>query len=403
MVALPEWEEWITRKEAPQGAFFLSLPASGIRTSGAGIIFRDNLFGMEPVDPDISCARTLDTAFYNEPRYQEEAREKIFAPSWQFIADASQLQQPGACLPVTFLPGCLDEPLVLTRDEKGGMHCLSNVCTHRGNLIVTEPCTGPHLRCKYHGRMFRLDGGFRSMPEFAEVRDFPSRSDDLHSLPLRQWGPLLFTTLNHTYAFEQFFGEMVERTAFLPLDQFSFRPELSRDYLVKAHWALYCENYLEGFHIPFVHAGLNAVIDYGNYTTELFGHSNLQVGIAKDNELCFDLPQDHPDQGRKVAAYYFFVFPNMMFNFYPWGLSINLVEPNGPAQTKVRFLTYVWKEELFDKGAGSSLDDVELEDEEVVENVQRGVRSRFYGHGRYSVTREQGTHHFHRLISRVIC
>jgi choline monooxygenase len=125
----------------------------------------------------------------------------------------------------------------------------------------------------------------------------------------------------------------------------------------------------------------------------------LQVGIAKDDEACFDLPPGTPDHGKKVAAYYFFVFPNMMFNFYPWGLSVNIVEPNGLEQTKVRFLTYVWKEELFNTGAGSDLDTVEYEDEEVVENVQRGVRSRFYSHGRYSVTREQGTHHFHMMIS----
>ena len=43
-----------------------------------------------------------------------------------------------------------------------------------------------------------------------------------------------------------------------------------------------------------------------------------------------------------------------------------------------------------------------LEDEEIVEAVQKGVRSRFYTHGRYSVTREQGTHHFHSLIAEFI-
>ncbi|MFN2501612.1 MAG: SRPBCC family protein [Pyrinomonadaceae bacterium] len=42
---------------------------------------------------------------------------------------------------------------------------------------------------------------------------------------------------------------------------------------------------------------------------------------------------------------------------------------------------------------------VELEDEAVVEIVQKGVRSRLYSYGRYSPTREQGTHHFHRLIA----
>jgi choline monooxygenase len=65
----------------------------------------------------------------------------------------------------------------------------------------------------------------------------------------------------------------------------------------------------------------------------------------------------------------------------------------------VRFLSYVWDESKLDKGAGSGLDKVEQEDEEIVQNVQRGVRSRFYSHGRYSVTREQGTHHFHRILT----
>ena len=50
---------------------------------------------------------------------------------------------------------------------------------------------------------------------------------------------------------------MTRRIGWLPLEEFVFEPSLSRDYLVQAHWALYCENYLEGFHIPFVHADLN--------------------------------------------------------------------------------------------------------------------------------------------------
>lgn len=356
---------------------------------------------MQPVNPDISRAKTLDTAFYNDPQWVSRIKESLFVPSWQLVADAGQVSETGSCYPFTMLPGYLDEPLVLTRDEQG-IHCLSNVCTHRGNLVIYEACRSPHLRCKYHGRQFDLGGRFRSMPEFREVKDFPSASDDLPVLPLFQWGPLLFSSLSGTIPYQAFLGDMIGRVRWLPIDEFRYRPDLSKEFPVKANWALYCENYLEGFHIPFVHAGLNAVIDYGNYTTELFGLSNLQLGIAKEDEDCFDLPASSPDYGKKVAAYYFFVFPNMMFNFYPWGLSVNIVEPNGIESTKVRFLTYVWKEELYNKGAGSGLDTVEFEDEEVVENVQKGVKSRFYTHGRYSVTREQGTHHFHRMISQLM-
>ncbi|HSF46673.1 MAG TPA: aromatic ring-hydroxylating dioxygenase subunit alpha [Chitinophagaceae bacterium] len=353
---------------------------------------------MQPVNADISLARTLDTAFYNDPQLQTAIRDQIFVPSWQYIGDARHVSEPGSCYPFTLLPGSLDEPLLLTRDE-AGIHCLSNVCTHRGNILVNKPCRSAQLRCTYHGRQFSLNGQFRSMPEFKEVKDFPAENDHLPKLPVFNWGQMLFTSLQGSLPATSYLGDMIKRLEWLPVEEFIFRPDLSREFPVKAHWALYCENYLEGFHIPFVHAGLNAVIDYGNYTTELFALSNLQLGIAKDDEDCFDLPPGSPDHGRKVAAYYFFVFPNMMFNFYPWGLSINIVEPNGLEQTKVRFLTYMWKEHLYNTGAGSGLDTVEFEDEEVVENVQRGVKSRFYKFGRYSVTREQGTHHFHRMIS----
>ena len=130
--------------------------------------------------------------------------------------------------------------------------------------------------------------------------------------------------------------------------------------------------------------------------------SSLQIGISKTGENCFDLPSSSPDYGKKVAAYYFWVFPNMMFNFYPWGLSINVIQPIAVDKTKVSFHIYVWKEELRSTGAGGELDKVEMEDEEIVQQVQKGIQSRFYKHGRYSVTREKGTHHFHELLAHFL-
>jgi choline monooxygenase len=354
------------------------------------------------INADIASAKTPDTGFYTDSQLFEEAKTKLFAPSWQFIGDTDQVGEGGSLFPFTLLENYVDEPLVLARDKEGALRLLSNVCTHRGNIIVNEPCVANHLRCRYHGRQFHLDGKFGSMPEFKEVKDFPSATDDLTQLPLWQWGKWLFTSLDGRIPADDFLREMRDRMNWLPLQDFVFRPDLSRDFIVRANWALYCENYLEGFHIPFVHAGLNAVIDFGNYTTELFPYSNLQLGIAKDDEDCFDLPPSSPDFGKKVAAYYFFVFPNMMFNFYPWGLSVNIVKPQSIGASKVSFLTYVADESKFNKGAGSGLDLVEMEDEEVVEAVQKGIRSRFYSHGRYSVTREQGTHHFHRIMAAMI-
>jgi choline monooxygenase len=277
---------------------------------------------------------------------------------------------------------------------------MSNVCTHRGNLLVYEPCKTTQLRCKYHGRLFSLHGKFISMPEFKEVENFPTEDDNLHKLPLFEWGRLLFTSVNPLIKAEEVFGEMKERLHWFPMDELVYKPALDQHFTVKANWALYCENYLEGFHIPFVHPTLNQALDFGEYTTEIYKYSNLQLGIGKKGEICFDLPATSQDYGKNVAAYYFWVYPNMMFNFYPWGLSFNLVQPLSPGECKVSFITYVSDESKFNTGAGSGLNNVEMEDEEVVQYVQKGIRSRFYSHGRYSVKHEKGTHHLHRLIAK---
>lgn len=356
---------------------------------------------MQPlwVDPDIAVASTLQKDFYLDDHYYHAAREKIFAQSWQWLVCGNPVASGGQCHPVTLLEGLLDEPLLLTNQD-GQVHCISNVCTHRGALLVKTPCQGAHIRCPYHGRLFDLNGQFRSMPEFKEVRNFPTSQDHLRSLPLRHFAGSLFTNLSGRSGFDEYFGPMLERLSWLPMDSFQFRPDLSRDYRVKAHWALYCENYLEGFHIPFVHPALNAALDFGSYRTELYERSSLQLGIAKEQEDCFDLPESSPDYGQKIAAYYYFVFPNLMFNFYPWGLSLNVVQPAGLSETRVRFFTFVWQENKRQQGAGADVDATEMEDEEVVESVQTGIRSRFYRQGRYSVKHETGTHHFHRLIAQ---
>ncbi|MEP7146991.1 MAG: aromatic ring-hydroxylating dioxygenase subunit alpha, partial [bacterium] len=349
------------------------------------------------IDEDISIAETLQSEFYTEKKYFELSKEKIFTRSWQFAGDTDSAKVPGMIYPFYLLEDFLDEPLILSRDKNDNLHCLSNVCTHRGNILIEGKCIEKNITCRYHGRKFELDGKFYSMPEFNDVKNFPSEKENLKNIPFNTWEKFLFVSLNPISPVQNFIGDMCSRMSWLPLEKFTYDSSLSREYIVKAHWALYCENYLEGFHIPYVHNSLNAALDYSNYTTELYRFSSLQLGIAKGGEDCFDLPEDSTDNPKKISAYYFWIFPNIMFNFYPWGLSINKVIPIRPDLSKISFETYVWNESRLEKGAGAGLDKVEREDEAIVENVQRGISSHFYNRGRYSVKKETGTHHFHRL------
>jgi len=340
------------------------------------------------IDGDITRAKTLPSGFYTDHRWFDESREKIFARTWQMVSTAGEIDN---LLPFTLLPGFLDEPLLFTSDS-GAINCFANVCTHRGKILVEEACTGDLIRCAYHGRRFGLDGKLRSMPEFEGVEGFPSPEDDLSGISSEIWNGLVFASLEPVAPLCAFL-EGIETY----LEGFRFdalKLAGTRTYPVRAHWALYCENYLEGFHIPYVHPGLNRAVDYSTYSTELFRYTSLQIGRSREGN-----GDGSPPFSGDLEALYLFVFPNTMLNFYPWGISVNIVLPKSPDTTEVLYLTYVNDDTLVGTGAGADLDTVELEDQSVVESVQHGIRSRFYDRGRYSPSRETGTHHFHRLIA----
>jgi choline monooxygenase len=343
------------------------------------------------IDADIRRAETLPASCYRDGELHDELIARVFAPSWQLAPDAAALERDNL-VPFTLLPGCLDEPLLLARDG-ATVRCLSNVCTHRGTVMCEAPASAQSLRCPYHGRRFALDGKMTHAPEFEGAADFPSQRDHLAQLPVERFGPLTFTSLAPSAPFATLRAP-IERRLQLPFDRLALDPASARDYDVAANWMLYVDNYLEGLHIPFVHPALSEALDFSAYRVELDALGTVQIGIAKAGEDTFD--------GSDVAGYYFWWFPNLMLNFYPWGLSLNLVTPLAVDRTRVHFRSYVLDESRRARGAGSGLDRVEMEDERVVEAVQRGVRSRIYRRGRYSPTRETGVHHFHRLLEAAL-
>src|SRR5947199_143541 len=88
------------------------------------------------VDPDIELAFTIPPFFYNSQDWYTLSQEKIFAKTWQFCLTTDDIRLPGQLHPFTLLPGMLDEPLLFIRNINDTLSCFSNVCTHRGNLLV---------------------------------------------------------------------------------------------------------------------------------------------------------------------------------------------------------------------------------------------------------------------------
>jgi choline monooxygenase len=357
---------------------------------------------MFDIDPDIARARTPDKRLYTDAGVWAALRERVFARAWHWLGRLDDVAAPGACAPRDLLPGLLDEPLLLARDEAGTLRALANACTHRGMRLVDGPCTLREIRCPYHARRFSLAGRVRAMPGFPGAAATPADSDHLPAAQLHSAFGHGFAALDPWLPFDAWTGAVQHRLDWLDIAAWTHDPTRDRDHSFDAHWALYVENYLEGLHIPFVHPGLNATLAVDGYRYALWPGGAWQIAQTRAGEPAFEPPPGHPEHGQRIAAFYAWLFPNLMLNVYPWGLSVNVVEPLGPARTRVRFRSFVADAALLGQGAGGALDAVEMEDEAVVLGVQRSLPSRLVRGGRYAPVHEIAVHHFHRLLVQAL-
>ncbi len=341
------------------------------------------------VDPAIERARTPPGAFYRDEDLHARMVERAFAPSWQPLLDLPPLS-PWSQAPVTLLPGSLDEPLLVVRDEVA-VRVLSNVCTHRGAVLVDRARRGKRIACPYHGRCFDLGGRVTAAP------GFEGREGDLPGLRVPRHGSLggmRWVSLGEGAGGPEQLVPLLEGISpGLPWARLTEDPERARDYEVGAHWALYVENYLEGLHIPFVHPGLDQAVERASYATEVVPGGVLQTARVRGGG---------PTLPGGFGALYLWGFPNVMLNVYPWGVSLNVVQPRSVDACVVAFRAWVWEPAHLDTGAGAGLDGVEREDEAVVERVQAGIGARLYGRGHYAAPAERGVHRFHRLLTEAL-
>ena len=340
------------------------------------------------INKDIKIANTMHSNFYKENFYFDLSIKNIFQNSWQFIAKKSEINSE--VYPFYFLEGTVNEPLILILKNKN-YRILSNVCTHRASIICEKQNNINKVRCPYHGRTFDLEGELLHAPGFVKTKNFPQTKDNLKSYPFKKWKDFLFASLIGSISIDSIFSDINKRLKGYPFDKLILDKNSSNIYTLDAHWALYCENYLEGFHVPYIHKGLNKDIDLDSYKTILLENGVLQFTEGK-------LDKKNNIMGSNIYAFYYWIFPNIMLNFYAWGLSVNIIEPLAVNKTKITFLSFPIKGFEQNKESPSSLDVIEKEDQDIVKKVQKGIMSHSYKQGRYSVKYESGVHHFHKLI-----
>ncbi len=360
-----------------------------------------NLSDFTP-NTDLSRASTLPSSWYTDPSILELEREKIFCSTWQPVGRIDMVVRSGDY----FACDVVGEPVVVVRGMDGILRAFANVCRHRAGPVAAGRGNRKSLQCRYHGWTYTLDGRLFAQPEFEGVQDWNKTEICLPSYRVETWGPYVFVNLDHSApGLTDVMGAIpdeVNRMGFA-LEKMHFLER--RDYAVHCNWKVYIDNYLEGYHIPIAHPGLFRELDYEKYridTYRYYSSAYAPVRPLKEGEIQ-GRDRRYVRSEEESKALYYWIFPNFMINIYPDNLQANIILPQGHDRTLAIFEWF-----FIEPGTGegwesvqqsiSFSDQIQREDIELCEMVQRGLQSRTYNQGRLSVKRENGVHHFHSLV-----
>ncbi|HEV2352341.1 MAG TPA: aromatic ring-hydroxylating dioxygenase subunit alpha [Terriglobia bacterium] len=339
-------------------------------------------------------ASTISAPWYVDPQIAELERRTVFSRSWQVMARFDQLRGAGDYVTATVA----HEPIVAVRGADGVLRAFFNVCRHHAAAVATEPAgNASALRCPYHGWTYGLDGRLKGIPEFDGVCNFDRIANGLLPIRVEVWENFVLINLDPTaLPLHDFLGSLVARVRPLSLSQLHFVER--RTYTLNCNWKVYVDNYLDGgYHVPHLHKSLNSVLDYVEYTIENQDRFCLQSSPIRSSS-----GDNLTAAVRRGRAWYFWQYPNFMFNVYEGVMDTNLVLPLAVDRTAVIFDFYFSDVDESSRERNQQSINVgeRIQDEDVAicESVQRGLQSRAYGAGRLSVRREAGEHLFHRLL-----
>lgn len=336
----------------------------------------------------LATATALSARYYVDTAMTAIDRHAIFDRAWQLVAHVSQLRGVGDHV-VANLAGL---PVIVVRGTDAVIRVMHNVCRHRaGPLAQCDGLAAKSLRCRYHGWTYTLEGQLRSAPEMKDAVDFNVANIHLPQLAVRVWQGLIFAAVDAITApaFENFVADIDARLGHdRGLAHYAGHHRASYD--IACNWKVYIDNYLEGYHVPHVHPGLNRLLDYRSYRTELARWYSLQWSPLESDAALY---------GNGDALYYW-LWPNTMLNILPGRLQTNTVIPLGVDRCRVLFDTYYADADNVAKRDADLAfsDEVQHEDLGICEDVQRGFASGSYVPGRLNPLRETGVHHFHELL-----
>jgi phenylpropionate dioxygenase-like ring-hydroxylating dioxygenase large terminal subunit len=353
--------------------------------------------------------RTLPAWVYNHAELNRIELERVLLPSWQIVCHINSIPVAGDF--VTFDLG--PESVIVLRDRDGSIRAFHNACRHRGARILDGAghCAGP-ITCPYHGWSYRQDGSLVGVP----VREsFPGldRADfGLHPVRVDTAFGFVFVALRGDPApVAKTWGSLLEEfTPYRTEEMVPLGPITVETWDVD--WKIAMDNYLESYHVPIGHPGLNRMFtpdfeDQKAVATVARGVSWLREQESSRwserlyQRLVGGIATHLPEKQRRSWRFYS-ALPNLGIDVFPEQMDFFQVLPSGPGQCVIRSGLFGLPDQRPEMRAlrylGNRINtQVNDEDRWLCKRVQRGLTSSSYQPGPLSQL-EGWMLEFHNLL-----
>ncbi len=366
-------------------------------------------------DRGVARSGTLPNDWYTSRDLFDIEMKTLFRDVWTCVGQTEQVAHPGQYFTTTVA----NEEVVVVRDGTGTLRALSNTCLHRAGPVAIGTGTRKAFQCPYHGWIYELDGRVKNANGMDGTEDFDTDTMRLPEFRVGTWGPSIWVTLSDVAPpLEEWLGDITPRLQNYNVDQLEFAG--GRRWEVDCSWKMYMDNFMEGYHIPFIHPGLTQGLSPSIYTYKLGKYTNEQYGaephprgpgsriagiLGSVNEFRkLKPPMPDLDAKERVGYYFHWVFPLTTINFTPDGILIFQISPLGPERCETRFTWWFpparsFQDKLLQAAVVNFGHLVNTEDYHICEYAQRGMRSGVYRQGRYAAEQEMCLHHFHQLLT----
>ena len=322
---------------------------------------------------DKKIANGLPSVAYTDEKFLALESDTVFAKNWAFVGFVHELVKPGDVLPIE-LAG---KPLLLVKNIKGEIVAFHNVCRHRCLKLVDQPKnTGKLIRCPYHSWTYDLDGNLIASPHFGgtgkhKPNGFEPRKHGLESVRTKVWHDWIFVNLNKKAPpFEKYVKKFSRQLNDIDLEK--IKPVATLDFgEISTNWKFLVENYIEPYHVQFVHPKTTSQPLKDHYT------------IVDGN--CFgsgvDLNEENTSSGNlSVSSRYLSLFPNFIIGtYYPNQIGVYLNLPVDCGRTIQKRIIYAANGYKITTKEANSLKklwwDVHKEDHDICERLQLGLDS----------------------------